>query len=142
MKLNTIFLIIFISVLTSCGIPRIDLSNEECALQKQLQIKFNCPTLDLRHDYDAITENKTDGSFDVSLCDKFCGMDSTRLKAVAIIISYEIIPLLSHKSNYKEITFYTSVEKHLSEKSSILTCSKTIKILLDSPKSAIYKDYR
>jgi hypothetical protein len=142
MKINLPFLIILIvvTILLSCAPQRIELKNEECALQKKLQIKFNCSTLDLRHDYNAITENKTNGSFDVSLCDEFCSMDSTRLKAIAIIISSEIIPLLSHKSNYKEITFYTSVEKHLSEKTSRLTCSKRIKILLSNPKNVIYLD--
>lgn len=143
MKTNNSFNICSIGLIIftiSCAPQRIKLSKEESKLEKHLKTELNCPDLELRHDYSAITEKRNDGSFDVLLCDPFCNMDSTELKELALKITPKIIQALSHKTNYKKITCYTSIEKHTSEKSSTLTCSKTVQVLLGNPNSVSYKD--
>jgi len=143
MKNNILFTtsgLILIVLISSCAPQRIKLSSKESKLEKHLQTELNCANLELRHDYNAITEKRNNGSFAVLLCDTFCSMDSTELKELALKIVTEITPVLSNKINYKEITFYTSIEKHTSEKSSTLTCSKTVQVLLENPNSVSYKD--
>jgi len=139
-NLSTCYLILIV-LIASCAPQRIRLSKEENKLQKQLQVELNCPNFEFRHDYEAITEKRGDGSFGVQLCDTLCRLDSIELKKIALKITPNIIQILSHKTNYKEIIFYTSIEKHTSEKSSTLTCSKTVQVSLENPNSLIYKDH-
>jgi hypothetical protein len=144
MKNNSLFTtgsLILIILITSCAPQRISLDREEKKLQKQLQAEFNCPDFEFRHDYEAITEKRNDGAFGVQLCDSYCSMDSIELKKFVLQVTPKIIQALSHKNNYKEITFYTSIEKHTSERTSTLTCSKTVQVLLENPNSVNYKNY-
>jgi hypothetical protein len=139
-NLFTIGGLILIFLTASCAPQRISLSREEKKLQKELRIELNCPNFEFRHDYEAITEKRVDGIFAVQLCDTLCKLDSTELKKIALKISPKIIQVLSHKTNYKEITFYTTIEKFIAKKTTTLTCSKTVRILLENPNSVNYMD--
>lgn len=132
--MKNIFTSTFLCLLiASCAPQRIRLNSKESNLEKHLQTELNCPNLELRHDYNAVTEKRNNGSFDVLLCDTFCSMDSTEFKKLALKITSEITPILNYKINYEQITFYTTKEEHLSEKTSRLICSKTVRILLKNP---------
>ena len=93
MKNNNLFTtgsFIFIIFISSCAPQRIKLNKEENKLEKQLQTELSCPNLELRHDYNSITEKRIDGNFDVLLCDTFCSLDSTKFKELAIKITSKI----------------------------------------------------
>ena len=81
LRTSGLMLILFIA---SCAPQRIRLSKEENKLQKQMQVELNCQNFEFRHDYEAITGQRSDGAFYVTLCDSCCKMDSTELKKTMI----------------------------------------------------------
>jgi hypothetical protein len=114
------------TIYCSCAVPRVDLTKEEKELENKLKVQFQCDEIELRHDYQAITKNKTNGKFTIALCDNFCKMDSLKLSKEILNLAKLIKPVLTHESNYSTIWFFTSIEKHIDEKTSKLACSKTI----------------
>lgn len=129
--MNKITFAFLVMSLYACVVPKIELTEQEEALETKLKKEFACDDFEFRHDYYAIIkENRKDASFIVTLCDGFCNKDSLTICKEVIRLTKTIKPILSYKNNYESVIFYTSIEKHLSEKSSTLICNKTIKVSL------------
>lgn len=101
-----------------------------------------CSALELRHDYEAVSENRSDGVFDVLLCNSFCNLDSIMIKNLISEITPKITQVLSHKESYKKIAYYASTEYHIDETMSRLSCSTLVRISLNNPDSIVFdKNY-
>jgi hypothetical protein len=110
---------------------RIALSEQEKSLQDSLQEVFpDCQNVYFRHDYDAITEQLTNGYFSVDIrsCKdaSLCQSDTVILKNLSLNISKRLMPILSHKRHYQELHYYFSHEERIDDISSHLACHKTI----------------
>ena len=122
----------------ACVVPKIELTEQEKDLEGKVKKEFACEEFEFRHDYHAIKENRKDATFMVALCDDFCNKDSITLCKEAIRLTKMIKPVLSLKEKYEGLTFFTSVEKHLDQNSSVSTCYKTIEVSLRDLKVVEY----
>lgn len=125
--MNKLIFILLLAILNSCVVPKIELTKQELDLERKLKKELNCTEIEFRHDYHAIRANKKDGMFMVTLCDGFCNRDSITLCKEAIRLKKIIKPILTHKNNYENVAFYTSIEKKKDDKWSSLICDKVIK---------------
>jgi hypothetical protein len=128
--MKNVLLLSLVTLCYACAVPKIELTEQEKALEAKLKKEFACNDFEFRHDYHAIKADKKDASFMVTLCDDFCNKDSLTLCNDAIRLTKIIKPILSHKNNYKNVAFYTSIEKKKDDKWSSLICDKTIKVSL------------
>ncbi|GAA4313544.1 hypothetical protein GCM10023183_33330 [Nibribacter koreensis] len=121
-------------------VPRIDLTEEEEELQETLKKELNCSDLEIRHDYYAVTNNKKNGNLVIYVYGSVCDLDSTSFEKVIFKTVDQITPILSHKANYKSLTFYTSITKPWGSKTSVETCYKECKVFIAKPNQIIYPD--
>jgi hypothetical protein len=128
--MKKITLLSLVALCYACVVPKIELTEQEEALETKLKKEFACDDFEFRHDYHAIKADKKDASFMVSLCDGFCNKDSSTLCNEVVRLTKIIKPILSHRNDYECVWFHTTIEKHLDKTSSILTCDKTIKVSL------------
>ncbi|PLK42107.1 hypothetical protein [Emticicia sp. TH156] len=128
--MNKIIIILLLSFCYGCVVPKIELTEQEKNLESKLKNEFACDDLEFRHDYHAIKENRKDAMFIVTLCDGFCNKDSLTIFKETIRLTKMIKPILSHRANYENVIFYTSLEKKKDETWSSLICNKTIKVSL------------
>jgi hypothetical protein len=138
-KKRTLFYTLLLSVCFSCVPHRINLSKEEMELQNSLRIKYDCNNIEFRHDYYAITKNRNNGVFFITMCDRLCIKDSNSFKEMAWDIAKEIKPILSHSANYSSIRIAASIDSVNKEYNySSIVCEKSIIISLKNLKVIKY----
>lgn len=101
----TYLLIAAITALVACKSSQVPLSNDELALSSALAQKYHCEA-NLQHDYEAIRNNRKDGSFWIQLKStnsELCSKDIAVLKNIATEIATQTKKILSHKENYISI---------------------------------------
>lgn len=132
------FIIIVVSILflNSCVPPRLELSKEEKLFQSTLSKELNCD-IEIRHNYPAIEKGDTMAGLGIFMCDSMCELDDGKLLPICKGITQKIAPILSHKDNYKYISFGFSKGTQINDRLSVENCLKTIYILISNPDSVI-----
>ncbi|NDK57351.1 hypothetical protein [Pontibacter fetidus] len=129
--------------LSSCNVPRIELSDREKELEHRLKVAYKCD-LELRHDYDAVSENKSNGQFWVSINNStpdICKLDSTSIKDLAVALTDSILPVLTHRENYELINFHFSTNIAIDERMDKQVCNKGILVYLNPGKTTKFEFY-
>jgi len=141
-----IALTLVILLLNSCRAAVYPLTEQEEALQAKFSKECKCE-VSLSHSSSAIIQNRTDGIFSVVLffdsADKYeyCSKQEKWLRIYSQLRVKQLLQLLSHKKNYKEINVVFYVYKRIDEDHSEATCSKLLTYNLSSGKM-IYDVHR
>lgn len=125
-------LLFMITTLVACKSSQVPLSNDELELSNALAQKYHCEA-NLQHDYEAIKNNKKDGSFWIQLKstnNELCAKDSPALKKIATDIATQTKKILSYKQNYTSIILNFNTTTVSDKKVYSTACDKELKINL------------